>query len=187
VPYLSLTSSSSSSSSSSKKKTKTTDPLKSGTSDLALELLIAADRYGIKSLVDECCLRLCQTLTIANVIDRFVVAEKCTAVPEKLHTTCLQFMARDSTRLQEMICHPTFKRLDATQLLAVMTALTPLGKTQGTKRQRTESEDLLSTAISETAVDTEDGGGGGGGGDGDKLVAVTYEGVKRLCVTELKD
>jgi hypothetical protein len=96
-------------------------------------------------------------------------------------TAALSWIAADTTRLEQVMRQPAFKRLSREQCVDVLQALTPSGKNgKGTKRPRVDDEDDTTESAAVT------GAGSGGGGHALDSDVLTHDSAKRLRVDELK-
>ena len=99
-----------------------------------MQLLAAADRFQVAELVELCVERLSSSLTVDNLAERLILADKCHA--QALLQRCLDFIRADASRLTDILDSDGYQLLDKAQMHLVVTAFALPSKRSGKKRAR---------------------------------------------------
>ena len=84
------------------------------------QLLAAADRFQVADLVELCIEQLSSSLSVENLADRLILADKCNA--PALIERCLDFIRADPSRLADVRDSDGYQHLDKAQMDLLLSA-----------------------------------------------------------------
>ena len=112
---------------------------------------LLCSRYQMQTLLHHCGEILLQTLAVDNALERYVLADVCDY--SLLKNACLSMITRDSGQLQVFKAQPQFCKLSHSQLMLIIDAMTPLGKSKRKQPPGADDDELTPTLCSSSTGD----------------------------------